>query len=163
MGLIGGRKSNLPKPDKNWWERQKEQAKDRAYTAAILWPEMALYALLALVVFDLGLTTLGVVWGAGMLYPFLSLKIWSEKDTALPRWASSILQKVGIEEGAGIKLQMLISRVYLSLFLMVCTATLAAVGVKEVVAVVASLSIVVLSIPISAIYSEIYRTKKEKK
>ena len=159
MGLIGGRKSNFPKSDKSWWERQKEQAKDRAYTAAILWPEMALYALLTLVVFDLGLITLGVVWGAGMLYPFLSLKIWSEEDTTLPQWASSILRRIGIEEGCGIELQMLISRVCLSLFLMACIATLAAVGVKEVIAVVASLSIVVLSIPISAIYAEISRTK----
>lgn len=162
MGLIGEHKSNHPKPEKSWWERQKEKAKDRAYTDAILWTEMAIYAWLSLVVLDLGLVTLGTVWVAGMLYPFLSLKIWSEEYTTIPRWASSILQKVGVEEVSEIELQMLISRVSLSLFLMACIATLAAVGVKEAVAVVSSLLIVILSIPISVIYAEISQTKGER-
>lgn len=161
MGLIGGHKSNLPKSDKSWWERQKEQVKERAYTASIVWPEMALYAWLTLVVLDLGLVTLGIVWGAGMLYPFLSLKVWSEEDTTLPRWVSSILRRVGIEERFGIELQMLISRLSLSVFLIACIAALVTAGVREVVAAIASLSIVALSIPISVIHAEISRRKGE--
>jgi hypothetical protein len=162
MSLTTGPKFNFPKPEKSWWERQKEDYKERLRLAAFIFPEMALETWLTLGLFDLSIVTLVSVWAVGALLPILAFPIYAmADDDSPPAWVATFAHKFSLMDWFGFEFRSFIARILLFAFVITCVAGLVSVGISEELAVVTALGLVALSLPAFLVYAVLSQSEED--